>query len=57
MGQQRIKKAQADDTSKRPAATRTTRKKTGNTVLDATTTRRGEVERAKRRVSDNVNAA
>lgn len=56
MGQQRIKKAQADDTSKRPAAARTTRKKTGNTVLDATTTRRGEVERAKRRVSDNVNA-
>lgn len=56
MGQQRAKEVQADDVSKRPATTRTTRRKTGNAVLDATHTRRGEVERAKRRISDNVNA-
>lgn len=56
MGQRRLAKAEADDVSKRPATTRTTRRKTGNTVLDSTTTRRGEVERAKRRVNDNVNA-
>ena len=54
MGQQRLGKVAEDDLSKRP--TKTTRRKTGNTVLDATTTRRGEVERAKRRISDNVNA-
>lgn len=54
MGQQRIKAAQNDDTSKRQVAT--TRKKTGNAVLDSVKIRRGEVERAKRRVSDNVNA-
>ncbi|MDR0957054.1 MAG: ribonuclease J [Candidatus Nomurabacteria bacterium] len=51
MGQQRLAESQADDLSKRP----TTRQKTGNSVLDATTTRRGEVMRAQRRVSDNVN--
>ena len=54
MGQQRIAKVAGDDLSKRPA--NRTRRKTGNTVLDATSTRRGEVERAKRRVNDNVNA-
>ena len=54
MGQQRLAKVAEDDLSKRPA--NSTRKKTGNTILDATTTRRGEVERAKRRISDNVNA-
>ena len=56
MGQQRAKEVQVDDVSKRPASTRTTRRKTGNTVLDSTKTRRGEVERAKRRINDNVNA-
>lgn len=54
MGQQRLAKVTEDDLSKRPV--KSTRRKTGNTVLDATKTRRGEVERAKRRVSDNVNA-
>ncbi|MDO4271817.1 MAG: ribonuclease J [Candidatus Saccharibacteria bacterium] len=54
MGQQRLAKVTEDDLSKRP--TKSTRRKTGNTVLDATSVRRGEVERAKRRVSDNVNA-
>lgn len=54
MGQQRLAKVTEDDLSKRP--TKTTRRKTGNTVLDSTRTRRGEVERAKRRISDNVNA-
>lgn len=54
MGQQRLKKVADDDLSKRP--TKQTKKKTGNTILDATKTRRSEVERAKRRVNDNVNA-
>ena len=52
MGQRRIKEVQADDLEKRP----NTRRKTGNTVLDATTTRRGEVLRAHRRVTESVNA-
>ena len=54
MGQQRLAKVTEDDLSKRPA--KSTRRKTGNSVLDSTTTRRGEVERAKRRVNENVNA-
>lgn len=54
MGQQRLAKVAEDDLSKRPA--KASSRKTGNSVLDATTTRRGEVERAKRRISDNVNA-
>lgn len=52
MGQRKLATVQADDLSKRPTA----RRKTGNSVLDATTTRRGEVIRAARRVSDNVTA-
>lgn len=51
MGQRRIAQTKEDDTSKRP----NTRKKTGNSVLDATSTRRGEVIRAQRRTSENVN--
>lgn len=50
MGQQRLAKPQADDASKRPQQ----RKKTNNTVLDATTTRKGEVFRAQRRTSEGV---
>ncbi len=52
MGQRRLTEAKPDDLNKRP----NTRRKTGNTVLDATTTRRGEVLRASRRVNENVNA-
>lgn len=50
MGQRRMAETQADDLSKRP----NTRRKTGNTVLDATKTRKGEVLRAQRRISENV---
>ena len=46
MGQQRLGKVAEDDLSKRPA--KTTRRKTGNSVLDATTTRRDEAELAER---------
>lgn len=52
MGQQRLAKPQADDASKRPQQ----RKKANNTVLDATTTRKGEVFRAQRRTSEGVQA-
>lgn len=57
MGQQRLAKAAEDDVSKRTNnGSNSRKKKTGNTILDATRTRRGEVERAKRRVNENVNA-
>lgn len=52
MGNQRLKEVKSDDLSKRPQ----TKKKTGNSVLDGVKTRRGEVLRAARRVSDDVNA-
>lgn len=51
MGQRKLTEVQADDLSKRPNQ----RKKTGNSVLDNTATRRGEVFRAQRRTSENVN--
>ena len=51
MGQRKLAQAKGDDLSKRP----TTKRKTGNTVLDATSTRRGEAIRAQRRISENVN--
>ena len=51
MGQRRLKEAKGDDTSKRPSA----KKKTGNSVLDNTTTRKGEVMFAQRRLSEDVN--
>jgi len=51
MGQRRLTEAKSDDLSKRPD----TRRRTGNSVLDATTTRKGEVLRAARRTSENVN--
>jgi len=51
MGQRRVTEAKSDDLSKRPNG----RRKTGNSVLDATTIRRGEVLRAARRTSENVN--
>lgn len=53
MGQRRLSKPQADDLSKRPDGQK--RQKSNNTVLNATTTRKGEVFRAQRRTSDDVN--
>lgn len=51
MGQRRLTKPQPDDGAKRPHAA----KKSHNAVLDSTTTRKGEVFRAQRRVSEDVN--
>lgn len=53
MGQRRLTNPKNDDTSKRPNVAKA---KSNNTVLNATTTRKGEVFRAQRRISDNVNA-
>src|SRR5574344_1845309 len=53
MGQRRLATPKADDVSKRPMAAK---QKSNNTVLNDTTTRKGEVFRAQRRISDNVNA-
>ncbi len=53
MGQRRLASPQADNVPKRPAGPKN---KSDNTVLNATTTRKGEVFRAQRRTSDNVNA-
>ena len=53
MGQRRLSNAAPDDTSKRPNQQQ--RKKSDNTVLNSTNTRRGEVFRAQRRTSENVN--
>lgn len=52
MGQRRLASAQSDDQSKRPQQAR---QKSNNTVLNNTTTRKGEVFRAQRRTSENVN--
>ncbi|MDQ5932103.1 MAG: ribonuclease [Patescibacteria group bacterium] len=52
MGQRRLSKPQADDLSKRPNQTK---RKSDNTVLNNTSTRRGEVFRAQRRTSEDVN--
>ena len=60
MGQRRLSTPQADDTSKQPRNNRQQngqqRNKQNNTVLANTQTRRGEVFRAQRRTSDDVNA-
>ena len=50
MGQRRLKTPQADDQSKRPNNTKRT-----NSGLVNTNTRKGEVFRAQRRTSENVN--
>ena len=52
MGQRRLSRPQADDASKRPMQTK---QKSNNSVLNATTTRKGEVFRAQRRTSEGVN--
>ena len=54
MGQRRLANVQNDDVSKRPAQGQQ-RPKSNNTVLNNTTTRKGEVFRAQRRTSENVN--
>ena len=54
MGQRRLATPQGDDKSKRPAASQQ-RQKSNNTVLNNTTIRKGEVFRAQRRTSENVN--
>lgn len=53
MGQRRLATPAKDDASKR---TQVAKQKSNNTVLNATTTRKGEVFRAQRRINDNVNA-
>lgn len=54
MGQRRLANVQNDDMSKR-APQGQQRQKSNNTVLNNTTTRKGEVFRAQRRTSENVN--
>jgi len=54
MGQRRLANVQSDDASKRPQQGQP-RQKSNNTVLNSTTTRKGEVFRAQRRTSENVN--
>lgn len=53
MGQRRLAKPNADDAAKRPA--NQPKPKSNNSVLNATTTRKGEVFRAQRRISEGVN--
>lgn len=50
MGQRRLTEVKKDDLNKRP----TTRQKTGNSVLDSTKTRKGEVVYARRRMNEDV---
>lgn len=50
MGQRRLAKPKSDDLSKRP----NTKKKSNNSVLNATSTNKGEVFRAQRRMSEGV---
>src|SRR6476469_3301313 len=54
MGQRRLVNATPDDQAKRSQGQQ--RQKSNNSVLNATTTRKGEVFRAQRRTSENVNA-
>ncbi len=54
MGQRRLAKPQADDAAKRPQSQQA-KPKSNNSVLNATTTRKGEVFRAQRRTSEGVN--
>lgn len=54
MGQQRLATPQGDDPNKR-GNNNQPRKKSDNTILNNTSTRKGEVFRAQRRTSENVN--
>lgn len=53
MGQRRLATPKGDDASKRP---NDVKRKSTNTILNSTTTRKGEVFRAQRRMSEGVNA-
>ena len=53
MGQRRLSDIQSDDQSKRPNMPN--RQRSNNTVLNNTTTKKGEAFRAQRRTSENVN--
>jgi len=53
MGQQRLANVQGDDPNKRP--NQPVRQRSNNTVLNNTTTRKGEAYRAQRRTNENVN--
>lgn len=56
MGQRRLAEPKGDDQNKRPNQNDRARKeREQNSVLAKTSTRRGEVQRAQRRVSENVN--
>ena len=54
MGQRRLATPKGDDNSKRPNQNNQ-RKQRDTAVMSSTSTRRGEVQRAQRRVSENVN--
>lgn len=54
MGQRRLSETQADDLSKRPSSGQP-KKKSNIAALNQTSTRKGEVFRAQRRTSENVN--
>ena len=53
MGQRRLSNVQGDDQSRRPDMQN--KQRSNNTVLNNTTTRKGETFRAQRRTSENVN--
>jgi ribonuclease J len=55
MGQQRLSTPQGDDLSKQPLNNKNNRPKSDNAVIANTKTRKGEVFRAQRRMSDDVN--
>ncbi len=55
MGQRRLSNPKSDDAAKRPNGQNQQRKKTGVTAIDNTSIRKGEVFRAQRRTSDDVN--
>ena len=55
MGQQRLSTPQGNNPNRRPQQQGQPRQKSNNTVLNSTTTRKGEVFRAQRRTSENVN--
>lgn len=58
MGQRRLKTPEGDDRSKRPSSRQqkgASAQKSNNTVLNNTSTRKGEVFRAQRRTSETVN--
>lgn len=55
MGQRRLATPQGDDPSKQSRPGQQARQKSGNSVIDGTKTRKGEVFRAQRRMSEDVN--